>query len=309
MGARDCIYKFTNGDELMNIWQEIWDADMRCNGLVPLIKDVSDYEADDSMGYVIVDTDSSKVCPDNPTEHCEIKVLVRAVIPKNRERSYNIFKKFLNNYRIGRKCPENFSEENEKEIIEFLTFAIKTEPMKIAREYAEHNKYVNGYHQWLDLLYEIWFEGYQNKSTCGFEHVFIGEQGENPHILAGHHFWYHYYLHNGPYNEFRAENSIYFIRHVDVKFPEQSNRAEVITIKYIYKAKDIDNPDGIELVKRPKGGFFIGLSAEGLLAFGTVAMLDKKKRRHIPIVINSEMYNVKVTREGKHLRTFYPVIT
>lgn len=46
----------------------------------------------------------------------------------------------------------------------------------------------------------------------------------------------------------------------------------------------------------------------GLLAFGTVAMLNRNKHQDISIKINGEKYNLKVIREGKHLRTFYPMI-
>lgn len=292
----------------MGIWQEIWDADMNENGLIPLIKGVSDNEANDCFGHVIVDTDPKNQCPSKPIETCEVKVLTNVVIPQNKKMSYEIFKKLIDNYRLGSKKPEKSSKEEQKEIREFLEFAIKTNPIKIAREYAKDNGYISNDDEWINLLYKIWFKTYKNNSTCGFEHVFIGEQGSKKNKLGGHHFWYHYYLHDGPFSEIEEEDSIYFIKHVDVKVTEHSNKAEVITIKYIYNAKDEVNPKSVELIKSPKGGFFVGLSAEGLLAFGTVAMLDRDIRQEIPIKINGEKYKIKIFREGTHLRTFYPII-
>ncbi|MFE6076748.1 hypothetical protein ACFVQB_19995 [Paenibacillus sp. NPDC057886] len=86
----------------------------------------------------------------------------------------------------------------------------------------------------------MWFEQFTHDTTTtsAFEHVFIGEEGRKPNILDGHHFWYHYYINDGPYELTEIEDSIYFVKYVEVGLSERSKRAEFITIKYAYEKRD-----------------------------------------------------------------------
>lgn len=303
-------------------WNDIWQADMRGNGLQPYIKGVSEQEKDDTKGYIIVDLSpidaSNEALEGRRRNHSianvgrrEIKVLAEVSIPEKKKHSFQLIQKIFDNYFVGGKMKEISNPAEEKEILEFLKFAIATEPMKIARKFVE-SKGIDGAsgsdEEWIDYLIEVWFKTYYKGSTSAFEHIFCGEQGITKHKkLNGHHFWYHYYLHDGPFEVTKYDDTIYFVKHVEVKRAETSNRAEVITVKYQYTAFDDSASQGLLLYK-DIGGFFVGISGEALLAFGTVANVDG--RSTIPITINGEDYDVMAfdTKDGEHFRTFYPKI-
>ncbi|MHA6530860.1 hypothetical protein [Paenibacillus sp. BAC0078] len=223
------------------IFNEIWEADMKSNGVLPLIKGVSEDQKKEDNGYVIVDMDPLPE-PDSPvngSERKEISVFKEVVIPASKQHSYDLFMK-LHDKTIS---PET------AEINEFLKFAANTPPMRLARKYAEDNHQLKAgcsMEEWIQFLKSIWFGTFKDNSTCYFEHVFLGEQGGKRHKLGGHHFWYHYYVNNG-----------------------QS-----------------------QILKKDIGGFFVGTSAEGLMAMGTVAYLDG--REHIPVQFNGESIDLTV---------------
>ncbi|MEC2746479.1 hypothetical protein P9X02_32095, partial [Bacillus cereus] len=254
-------------------WNDIWQADMNENGVVPLVKGISDDERNDDEGYLIVDLNPFE----NPSrdrtrgQNRQISVLTEVTIPENKKESYELVKRLLDNYIARQGVSDPLSDEEIAEIRRFLSFAIQTKPMEIVREHVERNQEIGNDDEWIEMLYDIWFKTHRNDSISLFEHVFVGEA--DGQVLGGHHFWYHYYLHDGPFEVTQIEDTIVFIEHVDVQRSEVSNQAEVITIKYRYKIKDNHNPHGINLNKN-KGGFCVGLSAEGLMAFGTMAHFE-----------------------------------
>lgn len=293
------------------IFQQIWDADMKGNGVLPLIKGLSDHEKDTTQGFVIVDMNP---IPDEVTtpgsEKNEITVFKETCIPKEKQQSYDLFIKLHDNYDWTVKGKENNTPEEQAEVNEFLRFAIGTEPMKLAREYAETNGHLakgSSDEEWGNFLKELWFKLIKGKTTSYFEHVFLGEQGSQRRKLGGHHFWYHYLINDGPYVQLKKEDSIVFIKHVEVNKIEASKLAEVITIQYTLE-EESQSGKKTKLIKNI-GGFFVGTSAEGLMALGTVAFLDGNE--HIPVELNGERLDITVFRtqdDAKNARTFYPVI-
>ncbi|WP_427052507.1 hypothetical protein [Paenibacillus sp. TC-CSREp1] len=293
------------------IFQQIWDADMNENGIFPLIDGLSDNKKNAAQGYVIVDMNPM---PNEATtqgsEKDEISVFKEFLIPQSKQKSYDLFVKLHDNYDWKRNGKENNTLEEQEEVSTFLQFAIETKPMKLAREYAESNGHLatgSSDEEWIEMLKALWFKLILGKSTSYFEHVFLGEQGGQRKKLGGHHFWYHYLINDGPYVQLKKEDSIVFIRHVMVNKIEASQLAEVITIQYSLEEKD-QNGNKTKLNKKV-GGFFVGTSAEGLMALGTVAFLDG--RQDIPTELNGEKLDITVfrTQDGeKHARTFFPKI-
>ncbi|MDY8022018.1 hypothetical protein [Paenibacillus polymyxa] len=293
------------------IFQQIWEADMKENGILPLIKGLSDNQKDSEQGYVIVDMDPT---PDQVTtpgsEKNEITVFKESHIPQSKQKSYDLFMKLHDNYNWIVDAKETTIPEEQTEVNEFLQFAIGTKPVQLAREYAQSNGHLadgSSDEEWMDMLKKLWFKLIKGKSTSYFEHVFLGEQGSKKRKLGGHHFWYHYLINDGPYVQLKKEDSIVFIKHVQVNKIEASKLAEVITIKYTLEEKK-ESGEKTKLFK-DIGGFFVGTSAEGLLALGTVAFLDG--RQHIPVELNGEKLDITVFRTtdgAKDARTFFPVI-
>ncbi|MBW4082885.1 hypothetical protein [Paenibacillus sp. S150] len=292
---------------------KIWQADMDNNGVIPLIKGLSENQKQPEKGYVIVDMNPM---PDSGSsaggsEANEISVFAEVVIPESKQRSYDLFMKLHDNYDWRAKEKEASTPGEAAEINEFLQFAANTAPMRLARKYAEdHHQLKAGCstEEWINMLKSVWFTTFMDKSTSYFEHVFLGEQGSKRRKLGGHHFWYHYYVNDGPFAALKKDDSIVFIKHVEVARTEHSRLAEVITIKYTLEER---KPNGEpQILIKDLGGFFVGTSAEGLMAMGTVAFLDG--RQDIPVEINGERLNLAVFRrkeDGKDYgRTFFPKI-
>ncbi|MGN4289697.1 hypothetical protein [Bacillus cereus group sp. MYBK87-2] len=303
-------------------WNEIWKADMEDSGLLPLIKGENENEGDESKGYLIVDTHPYELSnrDHEPSPHNEVNVLTNVHIKK--KKSYELVKKLFDNYIARANGEETFDPQEITEVEEFLNYAINTEPMKVARKYLENNHNIGSSDdEWIKNLFDIWFKPRKNGSTSAFEHVFLGEQSmRNRGVLHGHHFWYNYYLNDGPYEVTQREDTIYFLGTVEVEAPELSKYAEVVTIRYTYLEKDNDSPSGLELYKET-GGFFVGLSPEGLIAMGTVGYYMtlpentnrcRESVKTLPMTINGEEYFLKVVLhcdEGEiFYRTFYPMI-
>ncbi|QDY85957.1 hypothetical protein FQU75_22910 [Paenibacillus polymyxa] len=290
------------------LFEEIWQADMDGNGVLPLIKGVSDSDRNDEKGYVIVDMDPFSGRGGRGERNREVNVLTNVTIPEEKMASYNIFQKFHNNYDWHEKENDPVTEEEENEIRELLEFSIKTPPMKIVRDYALEKKIIsNGTsdEEWLEQLKDIWFGQYQRNSTSAFEHIFMGEQKGTE--LNGHHFWYHYYINDGPFEVTHVRDAIHFLKTVEVVRAEQSHLAEVITIKYNYE--EVDSAGNKTVLQKKKGGFFVGTSTEGLIALGTAAFFDG--RENVPIELNGEKYDLAVFKaqdDPTKLRTFFPKI-
>ncbi|MFI2130398.1 MULTISPECIES: hypothetical protein [Lysinibacillus] len=298
------------------IFNDIWQADMKGNGLIPLIKGLSDNEKNEETGYVIVNTNPFPEGRSSNSSDGQVNVLETVVIPESKLTTYELFKKLHDNYDWRRKKNDPTPQEEIKEVDEFLNFVIETQPMKLARDYvSENGKIESGAsdEEWKDLLKTIWFKQFDNNSTSAFEHVFIGEEGgkkrRGKSDLGGHHSWYHYYINDGPYEKTHQDDVILFLKAVQVNSrAEKSNKAEVITIRYEYTAKD---NEGSKTLLKETGGFFVGLSPEGLLAMGTVGFLHESGEENIPIVINEENYVLTVWRtqdNEKNPRTFFPRI-
>lgn len=293
-------YVLTLGNDMNDIYQEIWNADQEHAGLKALHKGepTDGYEQN---GYVVV----------NESEHAErhSKLIEKVHIPAHKEQSYKLLRTLLNNYTLDQTKPEyNFAEE-EQEVQLFLEYAHKTPPMEVAREYVNsrlpRNKAMS-HDQWWAVLQRVWFEQYtdgKNRDLSGFEHVVVGEQKQGK--VQGYHSWYKYYLDENFRRDDMAmvEDSIDFL---DWRSPETDVTPEVATLSFVWRAFDYEEEKFRKLTK-PTGGFWIGPSVEGLLALGTVRFLPEvlaPKRA----VINGNEYDLPLFRSAndRHLRTFYP---
>ncbi|KAA0788714.1 MULTISPECIES: hypothetical protein [Bacillus cereus group] len=303
-------------------WNEIWKADMEDSGLLPFIKGREGNGVEDSQGYLLVDLDPFDSPSGNHDLNARNEVNVLTNVHIKKKKSYELIEKLFDNYVAKAKKEEVFDPQEISEIEEFLKYAINTEPMKVARNYLEGQYDIGSSDdEWIEKLFNIWFKPRKHGSTSVFEHVFLGEQSMRRRgVLDGHHFWYNYYLNDGPYDVTKHEDRIYFLKTVQVQATELSNYAEAITISYNYLLKDNDDQRGLDLHKKI-GGFFVGLSAEGLLAMGTVGYFMTLPQNNdrcgefvkdLPMTINGEKYNLKVVLqcgEGETFyRTFYPMI-
>ncbi|PHE53614.1 hypothetical protein [Bacillus pseudomycoides] len=278
---------------MSNIYQEIWDADMRGNGIKATF---NKEDVDTQKGYVLVEPTKVR----DKEEKQNHMLLKEVYIPDNKKTSYTLVEKLFNNFYLDPHLREDNTVEEQEEVDALLKHAIQSEPMKICRTFVESRKGTNlSNEQWYTYLHNIWFLQFDSGSgisLSGFEHVFIGEKKNEGSSLNGYHFWYKYYLEDqtGP------NDKIVYLG------PKDKNTVpDVITFGYTLEASDahINNV----LLFKNKGGFFIGLSPEGLLALGVARFADTLSE-HNTIEINNQEYDLALYSFGKRsMRTFFPI--
>jgi poly(U)-specific endoribonuclease len=278
----------------MDIYQLIWDADMKSNGLQPIR---TTEKGDLAQGYVVVDTE---IC--NPEHH----ILKEVHIPERKRSSYQLIEKLFDNYILNQTNKEKNTTNELKEVEEFLTMAIHSPPCRIAKKFIEEkfNKEFNEL-QWYTYVHDLWFRQFtweSGKDLSGFEHVFVGEQKGKK--LVGHHFWYKYWLEdNANLTEHHKDQIEMTCAHLEQK----QASPHVITVGYHLNAFDFNKRRFIKIGKK-RCAFFVGLSAEGLLALGTVRAMPQEFAPE-DFIINGVHYKLELFRspDGKSIRTFYPI--
>lgn len=291
----------------MDIYQRIWDADQAGSGIQPLLTGAA---GDAARGYVHVNT----VDPDDDDALGAFKVLGKPVIPASKIRTYDLVQKLFDNYALAEADPEVETAEEREEVHNLLTGIVESPPMQVAREYvAEITGRAVSRERWYSTLLEHWFRYFSmggDPMLTGFEHVVVGEQ-EGAKV-QGYHFWYKYHLDDGLARSIGRHNfpglmddQIVYIR--SQKNQGQDRFPESVTISYKWNAPDYDR-NAIRPLTKPKGGFFVGCSVEGLMAIGSVrAHLGANAPKEA--VINGGRYRLELHRSTnkQHIRTFYPV--
>ncbi len=287
----------------MDIYQQIWDADQNGSGVKPILDSET---GDPNQGYVKVAAAASGG-PD-------FKVLTEVVIPERKMRTYRLVTALFDNYALAERDREVETEEERKEIHAFLSAIVDSPPMLVARRYVEQatGTTITTEH-WYTTLLEQWFRFFSqggDPDLSGFEHVVVGEQEGSK--VQGYHFWYKYWLDDGLADTIGGSrfpnlpNDI--IDYVRGQYDDgQENFPESVTISFKWDAPDYER-GVLRPLTKPKGGFFVGCSVEGLMAMGTVrAHLGARAPKMA--VINGALYDMKMFRsnDNQHIRTFYPI--
>ncbi|MFZ4658631.1 MAG: lamin tail domain-containing protein [Caldilineaceae bacterium] len=287
----------------MNIYQEIWNADQSGSGVKPIL---SDQAGDPTQGYVKVAAVA--------TGNAEFKVLPEVRIPEAKMRTYSLVRALFDNYALDESALEVETPQEREEVHNLLAAVVDSAPMQVARRYVEEatNTVVTS-ERWYATLLELWFRRFAqggDPELSGFEHVFVGEQEGAK--AQGYHFWYKYYLDDGLASTIDRSRLPGFkddrITYLRGQYGNgQENFPESVTISYKWDAPDYDRGVTRPLTK-PKGGFFVGCSVEGLMALGAV-------RAHVgarapkEAVINGARYDLRIYRSenNQNIRTFFPV--
>jgi hypothetical protein len=244
----------------------------------------------------------------------DFKVLPDVQIPESKMRTYKLVRAFFDNYALDERDPEVETPQEREEVHNLLSAIIDSAPMQVARRYVEEStNTVVSSERWYSTLLELWFRRFSqggDPALSGFEHVFVGEQEGSK--VQGYHFWYKYYLDDGLASTiertrlpgFKDDRIVYLRGQYG---NGQENFPESVTISFKWDAPDYDRGATRPLTK-PKGGFFVGCSVEGLMAIGAVrAHLGARAPKEA--VINGARYDLKLFRSAnnQNIRTFYPV--
>lgn len=285
----------------MDIYQQIWNADQTGSGIKPILDNQA---GDATQGYVKV----KAVATGAP----DLKVLTEVEIPDAKKRTYDLVRALFDNYALDEQDPEVETPQEREEVHNLLSAIVDSAPMQVAREYVERNTgTVISSQRWYAILLEQWFRRFSqggDPDLSGFEHVFVGEQEQGK--VQGYHFWYKFYLDDGlagtignrsAFPGFQDDQIVY----VRGQYSNgQENFPESVTISYKWNAPDYDR-GALRPLTKPKGGFFVGCSVEGLMAIGTVrAHLAARAPKEA--VINGARYDLKLFRSAnnQNIRTF-----
>jgi poly(U)-specific endoribonuclease len=279
------------------IYQRIWDADQAGRG-IPALAAGSD--GDEGQGYVKVDLPAGR-----DAEH---RLFAEVQIPDHKRLSYDLCRALFDNYRLDQTKLEETTAAEAREALALLDAIADSAPMRVARDHLERargQRYIDP--AWQELIFNVWFRPFddgRNRDLSGFEHVVVGEQKAGR--VNGYHFWYKYYLDDGP--DFPGSDDIDFDG-IRSDRPGDGLSAwpqapEVVTLAYRWHARDFDAGVRRSLYK-PIGGFFVGCSVEGLLALGLVRFFERGK---VETVINRARVRIDLHRspDGRSLRSYFP---
>ncbi len=285
----------------MDIYQTIWNADLEAGaGIRAYIAGTVLSAEQKAAGYILVNESPSG---GQIEDH---QLLPEVVIPEAKKASYDRVAALFNNYVLDQTKEDDLLPEESGEVQIFLSEAVKSASHLVAREfYAQTTGSAVSEEQWWAMIERVWFERYHmggNRDLSGFEHTVVGEQkgGE----VKGYHFWYKYYMDE----HFKVPNTVGQSRDL-IKVLQMLNAndpsPDVATLKYQWDAFDYVAGVTRPLTK-PIGGFWIGPSAEALLAMGTLAFLPET-RGGSTAEINGMRYRLKAHQgaTSRNIRSFY----
>lgn len=277
-----------------SIYQRIWDLDQAGNG-IPALRPGGLRDPD--RGWVIVE--------EKPRAEVDHRLFADVHIPDTKRPSYELASQLFDNYRLDQSQPERITPEEAREILALLDAIAASAPMAGAREHLEQERGAGfSDEDWHSLLFELWFRPFdegRNLDLSGFEHVMVGEQKRG--TVSGYHFWYKYWLDDQP-GSLRGDAIEYHGTRYDRLEAIGHAVPEVVTLAYRWHARDPETSETRPLFK-PIGGFWVGCSAEGLMALGTVRCLA---RGPVETEINGTRYALELYRspDQRSVRTFFP---
>lgn len=290
---------------MSDIYQQIWDADQSGSGVKPILDSET---GDPDQGFVKV---NSKLDVADRT----LRVLPEVVIPERKSRTYTLCRRLFDNYALPERDEEFDSPREREELHDLVHAMVDTAPMQVAREYVARASGASiTKERWYNTIMDLWFRRFSmggDPHLTGFEHIVVGEQEGAK--AQGYHFWYKYYLDDGFAH--LADGSAAFpglqndrIAYLGSQLSrDQAQFPESVTISYVWQAPDYDR-EKLRPLTKPKGGFFVGCSVEGLLALGTLRA-HAGARAPKEAVLNGARYSLRVftSENRRHIRTFYPV--
>lgn len=232
--------------------------------------------------------------------------LFKRVDPSTFERpTYGALRALLNNFEADVGSEEVATKEEMQEIQAFLAAVIDTQPMKYCHQYLTKLGRVGPSQQaFRALLNGLWFDLYGRggrMDSCGFEHVFCGEQKNG--AVIGFHNWVKFMTEEAA-GRVDYRGFTFAPRHNDPG--EDDPTPHLISIKFGWEDDDGAATNGLPV--KSISSLFIGTSPEFELALYTLCFLTGHEENRVKV----GSYDVKVVchpiqRAGRtYIGTVYP---
>jgi len=220
----------------------------------------------------------------------------------NKRPTYKAFIELLDNYEraVGVKERETYSER--KEINNFLNEVLKTPLMTYAHKWlVKKGHSPSNPNSFKKQLKEVWFKMYarggDKPDSCGFEHVFVGEERNGK--VIGCHNWIQIALEEKKGN----------INYLGWIYPrrrgnERDEDENLMTIQFEWK----EGKDDKTFEVKPVSTSWVGVSPEFELALYTMCFLAGKQENVIdvgPYVVNIKCFTIR-RKNVTYLSTSFP---
>jgi len=192
------------------------------------------------------------------------------------------FMRLLDNYERTTGTAETVDAEETAEVRAFLDALCSTPVMIFVFEYIKkHGKdpRTKGLETTADfhnLLWELWFSPYRRfkaNDSCGFEHVFVGEESRGK--ITGLHNWVQYYLEE-------AKGHIDYQGWGGRQDRDKTDDVHLVTVRFAW---DGDGDADVEI--KPLSSFLCGSTVEMEMGLLTMAFLAGEQDGSTPISLGN----------------------
>ncbi|EFC44713.1 predicted protein [Naegleria gruberi] len=238
------------------------------------------------------------------TKHVYVQVKNSEFLQSNSKqaKNYKLISRLFDNYSLDQHSREVNTEEERKEVEQFLESIVQTKCMRIlGQKYMKLSTPT----ELKVKLREIWFKQYNlhnYKDLSGFEHLVVGEK--NGDKVSGYHYWFKYLLDDSTDNH-TGQDVISFAGRLD-----NESTPDYVCVRF-KQDEDVDGDGQSDnQLFKSCGSFFVGISPECLLALSTLAYLESLqpsgKKNLSDVKINGNRYVINVFNEGGYPRSIYP---
>lgn len=201
-----------------------------------------------------------------------------------RRPTYKAFHALLDNYSSEIGVAETISEDERREIHEFLDAICQTAPMQFCHYYCRAkapDRIPEDLAEFKKLLYKIWFELYRRgdnneKDSSGFEHVFLGEVRDGE--VTGFHNWIQFY-----FEEKKGELDYRgYLKPKSKNDAESNGNDHVLTLQFHWKG-----------VEKFAGTFFVGVSPEFEMAVYTMCFFVGEEENNLELNTGHDVFGLR----------------
>jgi len=295
------------------IYEQILITDQKYNGVKAISSSSFSKLKPDEVSYF---TQKTGCVIFNEEGTSKDPIFNKVYIPKDKCGTYLLCQKLFENHKLLQRMPpldkDKYSQllKEDKDDVNNLIEGIYSKP--ILQQVREIVSITMNDDEWKSYLKKLWWQRHETESAhdardlCAFEQIILGGRKRSTPNFLPYSFWFKYYFDEIQRDAIEYPN--YFKSKIVNKM---SNKpvTEFIEIMYQYYAKDTNSKKDEKLCVTYGGGFFVGISIEGMIALGTLLHFYGRTIQTSIFGVTYDLY-VRIeqdkTTDEKCLRAFNP---